>query len=251
MLGHIYETDFPQAFNNWRRVNPRILLGAPLRKKVLQKAVANTVRAAVHGAETLIVMSDNDREGENIGMQIVRIARRVVPTLRIKRMRFSAVTPEQIWTAYRNLDELNSALSNASEARQEVDLRLGAAFTRLATLSVQQRSPSGVISIGPVQTPTLGLVVKRWETIHQFKPELFWYLVALVRIGSEQYEARWAQGRVFKKAEVEHVFTRIRATKTALVTQVISKTVHKPPPPPLNTVALTVIAAKALGLASQ
>lgn len=232
-------------------MNPRVLIDVPIQKKVIRRAVEQTVQDVVRGADTLIVMSDNDREGENIGMQIVQIARRISPNLQVKRMRFSAVTPEQILTAYRNLEELNLALSNASEARQEIDLRLGASFTRKATLSVQDRTPTSVISLGPVQSPTLGLVVKRWEAIQKFKSEPFWYLVALVRIGSEQFEARWEKGRVFNREEVEKIFERIKNAKTAIVTRVISKIVQKTPPSPLNTVALTSIAAKALSMASE
>lgn len=251
VLGHIYQTDFPPTFNNWRRVNPRALIDVPIQKKVIRRAVEQTVQDVVRGADTLIVMCDNDREGENIGMQIVQIALKISPPLQVKRMRFSAVTPEQIWTAYRNLEELNFALSNASEARQEIDLRLGASFTRKATLSIQERTPTGVISIGPVQTPTLGLVVKRWEAIQKFKSKPFWYLIALVRVGSELFEARWEKGRVYRREEVKKIFERIKTANTADVIQVISKIVQKSPPPPLNTVALTSIAAKALALASE
>lgn len=250
VLGHIFQTDFPPTFNNWRRVNPRVLINVPIQKKVIRRAVEQTIQDVVRGADTLIIMCDNDREGENIGVQIVQIALRISPTLQVKRMRFSAVTPEQIWTAYRNLDELNLALSNASEARQEIDLRLGSSFTRKATLSVQERTPTGVISIGPVQTPTLGLVVKRWEVIQKFKPKPFWYLIALVHVGSELLEARWERGRVYHREEVEKIFERIKTAKTAVITKVVSKIVPKSPPPPLNTVALTSIAAKALSMAS-
>ena len=145
----------------------------------------------------------------------MRIAQKVAPHLHIKRMRFSAVTPDQIWEAYHNLTGINFALSNASEARQEIDLRFGAAFTRMATLSVQQRMTSDVITIGPVQTPTLGLIVKKWETIQNFESNPFWSLVALINIGEEIFEARWEQGRVFSKHEAQEVFNRIRSSKCA------------------------------------
>ncbi len=70
------------------------------------------------------------------------------------------------------------------EARQEIDLRLGAAFTRFQTLRIQNRfavkglvklphnynSTIGVVSYGPCQFPTLGFVVERYMRIQNFKP---------------------------------------------------------------------------------
>jgi len=252
VLGHIYQNDFPVPYNKWSQVKPRALLGAPIQKKPKMKAVEQTVKDVVRGADTLIIMTDADREGENIGMQIVRIATEVSPNIIIKRMRFSAVTPPQIWEAYQNLGGIDFALGKASEARQEIDLRMGAAFTRMATLSIRHWVPSReILSIGPVQTPTLGLIVKQWETTQQFQPTPFWYLAAFIRIGDAIFEARWELGRVFDKAEVLRVYNKIHGTKKAIIAQMDQKLIKKYPPPPLNTVALTSIAAKALSVPSE
>ncbi len=61
------------------------------------------------------------------------------PTLRnteneIKRAHFSALTEEDIVNAVENLGELNPHFRDAVQARQEIDLRCGAAFTRFQTL---------------------------------------------------------------------------------------------------------------------
>ncbi|MFX0197346.1 MAG: hypothetical protein ACFFCW_14575, partial [Candidatus Hodarchaeota archaeon] len=58
VLGHIYQTDFPPSFNNWRHVNPRALIDVPIQKKVIRRAVEQTVKDVVRGADTLIVMCD-------------------------------------------------------------------------------------------------------------------------------------------------------------------------------------------------
>jgi len=55
--------------------------------------------------------------------------------LEILRARFSALTTEDITHAMDNLDVPNENLSDAVRVRQEIDLRMGASFTRFQTLS--------------------------------------------------------------------------------------------------------------------
>lgn len=63
--------------------------------------------------------------------------RKVVPGVAIKRARFSAVTQTDVWNAFRNLVEPNKYESDAVNYRQEVDLRLGVAFTIFQSLTLQ------------------------------------------------------------------------------------------------------------------
>lgn len=57
-------------------------------------------------------------------------------------------------------------------ARQEIDLRIGAVFTRMQTKKLQSKyGLATVISYGPCQFPTLGFVVERWARIETFIPE--------------------------------------------------------------------------------
>ena len=63
----------------------------------------------------------------------------------------------------------------SAEARQILDLRMGASFTRFMTLSVRERARTkGVISIGPCQTPTCGFVYERERLIRDFESKDFW-----------------------------------------------------------------------------
>uniref|UniRef100_A0A915ECW2 SAM domain-containing protein n=1 Tax=Ditylenchus dipsaci TaxID=166011 RepID=A0A915ECW2_9BILA len=68
---------------------------------------------------------------------------------------------------------------NAVDCRTELDLRIGAAFTRLQTLHLQKHFANildGVISYGSCQFPTLGFVVERYKAIKSFVSEQFWKL---------------------------------------------------------------------------
>jgi hypothetical protein len=60
-------------------------------------------------------------------------------------------------------------MAMAAEARQILDLKMGAAFTRYVTLSVRERvRTKGVLPIGPCQTPTCGFVYEREHAIRNF-----------------------------------------------------------------------------------
>ncbi|KAG2134124.1 DNA topoisomerase [Suillus clintonianus] len=96
-----------------------------------------------HRANTLMIWTDCDREGENIGNEIVKIV--------VKRARFSAIIP-QVFPPIKNSIDLDMAQAHVVKARIFLDLRIGAAFTC------------------PCQFPTLGFVVQRYNQVKSFVP---------------------------------------------------------------------------------
>lgn len=86
-------------------------------------------------------------------------------------------------------------------ARQEIDLRIGAAFTRVLTNKLRNKFQVGkVVSYGPCQFPTLGLVVDRWESVLAHKPSPFWSLDLILEatdLLNKGLKLNWKRGNLF------------------------------------------------------
>jgi DNA topoisomerase III len=90
----------------------------------------------------------------------------------------------------------------AVDARQELDLKVGVAFTRFQTRFFQGKYgnlDSAVISYGPCQTPTLTFCVQRHDLIQRFTPETFWTLAVTVTKLNAPIKLTWERGRLFDK----------------------------------------------------
>lgn len=128
--------------------------------------------------QILVIWTDCDREGEGIGFEIIDVCRRQNSRLQIFRAKFSEITPTAINRAIATLGPPNKALSDAVDVRSELDLRIGAAFTRFQTVRLQKKFGGPlvdhVISYGSCQFPTLGFVVERYKAIENFVAEEFW-----------------------------------------------------------------------------
>lgn len=70
-------------------------------------------------------------------MQVVDVCRRANPRLVIKRAKFSALVRRELERSVQTLGLPDENASKAVDARQEIDLRIGASFTRFQTLLLQ------------------------------------------------------------------------------------------------------------------
>lgn len=128
--------------------------------------------------------------------------------------------------------DLNQAA--AVDARSLLDLRLGAAFTRLQTLGLQrqvaQLADQKLISYGPCQFPTLGFVVSRYEQVQAFVPEPFWYIHLSIndpQDANKQTPFTWRRGRIFEQETAEAIHELVMENPEAVVTKITKKNVKK------------------------
>jgi len=167
----------------------------------------------------------------------------------------------------RSLQQLRSnqefvALSTSALARTRADWLYGLNLTRVYTLQAQKSGYQGVISVGRVQTPLLGLVARRDQQIEQFVSKPFYEVEAfLTTIESEPFTAKWKpsgacatyqdeEGRVVVKALAENVAARI-TNQPAVVKRFIAKDKTQIAPLPYNLSALQIDAAKRYSYTAQ
>ena len=165
VLGHVLTIDFPSKFQSWD-LDPGVLFDAPVQKKEASPGarVVEHLEREAKGAAHLILWLDCDREGENICFEVMDAC---VPVMRpppgaardahVHRAKFSAVTKRSIEDAMRSLGKPNRDEALAVDARQELDLKIGVAFTRFQTNHFRDKFAafdSSVVSYGPCQTPT-------------------------------------------------------------------------------------------------
>ncbi|KAH6885641.1 DNA topoisomerase [Coprinopsis sp. MPI-PUGE-AT-0042] len=252
--GHLTQVDFPDQYRQWKAHDPFVLFDAEVRAFVPddKKAIEQNLKAQARNADTLMIWTDCDREGEHIGMEVVNVCRQARPNIRVKRARFSAIIAQQIHNAAQHPIELDQRQADAVDARILLDLKVGAAFTRLQTLTLQASFPDlSVVSYGPCQFPALGFVVQRYLKVEDFRPETFWFLhLELNRAGSV-VKFSWKRPHQFDFDIANSLFARVMEDVTTTVVKVIKKETKKWKPLPLTTVELQKAGSRLLRLAPK
>lgn len=220
-----------------------------------KKAIARNIETQARGARTLFIWTDCDREGEHIGTEIRDVALKSNPRLEVVRARFSNIERVHVVNAARNPVPLDERQANAVAARIELDLRIGAAFTRMQTLQlrpmVEQMLESKVISYGSCQFPTLGFVVDRYFRVKNFVPEQFWHIRVMHRKDDIDVTFNWKRGHLFDRMAVTIIFERCIMARMAKVVKMQKKPTSKWKPLPLTTVELQKMGSRFLRMDSQ
>ncbi len=159
----------------WKMDALPYLIYAPIEKLPKEKEIIRSLKNLAKKADSIVIATDFDREGELIGSDALSCIQEVNPTAPVSRARYSAFTKEEITHAFSNLVELDTNLASAGASRQDIDLIWGAVLTRYLTL-VKFAGYGNVRSSGRVQTPTLALIVARERERLAFIPEDYWVI---------------------------------------------------------------------------
>ena len=144
-------------------MDPLSLFDAPVKKSEAnpKARVCRHLQTEARHADALILWLDCDREGENICFEVIANTEHWMTSVdklpgalkkqRIFRARFSALSQQAMKAAMASLGEPNKNESLAVDARQELDLKVGVAFTRFQSKYFQSKYgdlDSSVISYG-------------------------------------------------------------------------------------------------------
>lgn len=161
----------------------------------------NIVKKQLDEADTIIIATDGDREGEAIARLIINLSGNEKKPL--KRLWINSLEKDEIKKGFRQLrngEEFYSTYKEA-ETRQIADWLVGINLSRLYTLYMQKNGMQGVFSIGRVQTPTLYLIYQRNKEIDQFISKPFYELYANFKHGNGSYKGKYA-GRFNNEEEL-------------------------------------------------
>ncbi|MCD6522713.1 MAG: DNA topoisomerase I [Candidatus Diapherotrites archaeon] len=254
LRGHILNVDYPEQYNDWRKINLHQLVDAPLQYK---PAAHNIVKLLKHYAPKvthITIATDYDTEGESIGREAIRIITEINPDVKVDRAKFSAITPEEVEHAFKHLVDFNQNLADAADTRREIDLIWGAVLTRFISLT-SGRLGNQFLSVGRVQTPTLAMIVDRDKERKAFKPKTYWVLSAIFHKDID-FEATHKTDKFWEKPE--QIYKKLKSAKYGIVTKITKREKKLKPPTPFNTTeflraasAIGITPSKAMDIAEQ
>ncbi|CDI64770.1 DNA topoisomerase [Lactobacillus helveticus CIRM-BIA 101] len=204
-FGHLVELAAPEAYDakykHWSLSNLPIF---PAHYQFIvptdKKAQFKIVKEWLSKADTIVVATDSDREGENIAWSIMNQAKINLKQKTIKRLWINSLEKDAIRSGFKALKDGWAFYPKYQEAqtRQISDWLIGMNGSPLYTLLLRQNGVRGVYSIGRVQTPTLYMVYQRDQAIKNFKPEPYFELNAEILANQQKFFAKLDPYQRFK-----------------------------------------------------
>jgi DNA topoisomerase I len=226
----------------WKVESLPYLTWAPIIKNPAEKEIIRVLKNLAKKADSVVIATDFDREGELIGSDALSCVREVAPDVPVSRARYSALIKGEVTEAFNNLVELDQNLADAGESRQYIDLIWGAVLTRYLTLA-KFGGFGNVRSAGRVQTPTLALVVERERERMAFVPEDYWQIRGMAAAKGADFKISHATARFTDKDAAQTAFGHVDGVVAGTVTDVAKRSRKQQPPVPFNTTSLQAAAA--------
>lgn len=278
-VGHLLEQAEPDAydikFKQWRLEHLPII---PQKWQLVPKKNTlkqlNVIKKLVAEAAVIVNAGDPDREGQLLVDEVFNYLNlSAEKKAQIQRCLISDLNPSAVQKAINKLQPNKNfvPLSTSALARARADWLYGINMTRAYTIRGQQVGYKGVLSVGRVQTPVLGLIVRRDLDIENFQAKDFFEVLAYLNESEDStnennrvgfpFKAIWQpskaceeyqdeEGRVLVKGLAENVAKRI-AQQPAQVTEFSDKTEKETAPLPYSLSALQIDAARNYGLSAK
>ena len=213
------------------------------------------IREAAKRADSVILATDPDREGEAISWHLLEWLKdkRALPKGGASRVTFNEITKAAVTKAMQAPRDLDQPLIDAYLARRALDYLVG--FTLSPVL---WRKLPGAKSAGRVQSVALRLVVEREREIEAHKAREYWRVEAeMIAPNGATFKARLAvlDGKKLAQFDLDNVAAN--AAREAIenngftVRTVETKPVSRNPAPPFTTSTLQQEASRRLGFSAS
>ncbi|QCZ34933.1 type IA DNA topoisomerase (plasmid) [Escherichia fergusonii] len=196
-VGHVLEMVPPETINpayaTWSLDTlPLKLYPVQLQPKASVAKQANTLVKLIRRPDIKMVVhcGDPDDEGQLLVDEVLEFAGNTAP---VKRALINDNTAPAVKKAINSLRDNSDFRGMYLKAlmRSAGDAIFGFSMSRCYTLKARDKGYKGTISVGRVQTPVLGMIVRRWRD-NQAHSEAFYYQLAGQFIsGTDVVCARW------------------------------------------------------------
>jgi len=220
-----------------------------------KKKRLDAIDKALKRADTLILASDLDREGEAIAWHVAEVLRQrgSLDGKDIQRITFNEITKKAITDAVEHPTEVDMKMVDAQQARSALDYLVGFTLSPLLWRKIR----SG-LSAGRVQSVALRLICEREQHIREFKPKEFWTIDSECLTGTSDFSAQLlaVDGKKLSKfAITDGVNAKVMARRVEKgdfkVSSVQKKQARQQPSPPFITTTLQMDASRKLGFTAR
>ena len=243
LSGHLMNYITPNSLERWTHASVDSILNdqSSVIKVLYARGYSQALRSLAQGSSEVIIATDSDDEGENIGLEVLEMLKGIKTPVR--RLWLTTTVASDIRESFLSLRQFNYDLAFSVEARRNLDAIVGFSGTRELTLSLKYKvGGKGVLSFGRVQTSTLWLVVKREREITDFVPKPYSEIIAKVKDTTFMHTG----SPFFDKEKAFEIFDRIKNYKQFLCTDVKDEVNLVQPPKPLNTTEMLKIGSSFL-----
>ena len=269
-VGHLLEQAQPDSYNSrfarWSLADlPIVPEKWQLQPRPSVAKQLNVIKKLLHDASEIVHAGDPDREGQLLVDEVLDyLTLPAEKKAQVQRCLINDLNPQAVERSVGRLRQNREfiPLCVSALARARADWLYGINMTRAYTLLGRNAGYDGVLSVGRVQTPVLGLVVRRDEEIENFVAKDFFEVKAhIVTPQDERFTALWQpsescepyqdeEGRLLHRPLAEHVVNRING-KPAQVTSYNDKRENEVAPLPFSLSSLQIEAGKRFGMSAQ
>ena len=218
----------------------------------------DAIARAVKDADTVMLATDPDREGEAIAWHLSEIlkSRKALKDKKVKRVVFYEITEGAVKDAVKNPRTISMDLVNAQQARRALDYLVGFNLSPLLWKKIRRG-----LSAGRVQSPALRLIVEREIEIENFKTQEYWTLhfdgvkdkiaftAKLTHLKGEKLD-QFAIGNAERDAEIRKLLEN-QSKGQAKVLEIEKKRKSRSPAAPFTTSTLQQEAVRKLGFSTD